>query len=183
PLGTIKFYHERKVNNVATSVQPGTLEWLKSARLEAGYASRGTAATAVHYSPETIGRHERGEVPVSPADVIRYSQAYGSPDILFRYCSQCPVGQFSGQKVKDRPLAESAMRLEVMVEDAQKIADILSRIAFDGIIDSTEQADFDKSIAFLRNLKITVDDMLLIGAKAKKNGPRTTGNRSHAIGY
>ena len=72
---------------------------------------------------------------------------------------------------------------EVMVEDAQKIADILSRIAFDGIIDSTEQADFDKAIAFLCNLKTTVDDMLLIGAKAKKNGPRTTGNRSHAIGY
>ena len=88
-----------------------------------------------------------------------------------------------GQNVNDRPLAESAMRLEVMVEDAQKIADRLTRIAFDGIIDPGEQEDFDKSIAFLRSLKITVDDMLLIGAKTKKNGPRTTGNRSHAIGY
>ena len=67
------------------------------------------------------------------------------------------------------------MRLEVMVEDAQKIADKLTRIAFDGIIDPSEQADFDKSIAFLRNLKITVDDMLLIGAKAKKNGPPPPG--------
>ena len=168
---------------MATSVQETTTEWLKSARLEAGYASRGTAATAVHYSPETIGRHERGEVPVSPADILRYSKAYGSPEILFRYCSQCPIGKQMGQNVNDRPLAESAMRLEVMVEDAQKIADRLTRIAFDGIIDPGEQEDFDKSIAFLRSLKITVDDMLLIGAKTKKNGPRTTGNRSHAIGY
>ena len=70
------------------------------------------------------------------------------------------------------------MRLEVMVEDAQSIADQLTRIAFDGIIDPTEQSDFDKAIVFLTSLKATVDDMLLIGAKAKKNGPRTTGNRS-----
>lgn len=75
------------------------------------------------------------------------------------------------------------MRLEVMVEDAQRIADKLTRIAFDGVIDASEQDDFDKSIIFLRNLKSTVDDMLLIGAKVKKNGPRTTGNRSNAIGY
>lgn len=163
---------------MATSVQTPTLGWLKSARLDAGFSSRGMAAAAVNYSPETIGRHERGEVPVSPDDALRYSQAYGSPDILLRYCSQCPIGQCSGQKCNDRPLAESAMRLEVMVEDAQSIADQLTRIAFDGIIDPTEQSDFDKAIVFLTSLKATVDDMLLIGAKAKKNGPRTTGNRS-----
>ena len=168
---------------MATSVQTPTPGWLKTARLDAGYSSRGMAAAVVNYSPETIGRHERGEVPVSPDDALRYSQAYGSPDILLRYCSQCPIGQCSGQKCNDRPLAESAMRLEVMVEDAQQIADKLTRIAFDGVIDASEQDDFDKSIIFLRNLKSTVDDMLLIGAKAKKNGPRTTGNRSNAIGY
>ena len=43
-------------------------EYLRQARLRAGCSSRGTATLKVPYSPETIGRHERGEVPVEPAD-------------------------------------------------------------------------------------------------------------------
>ena len=153
-------------------------KWLQSARLAAGYSSRGMAATVVNYSQETIGRHERREVPITPEDILLYAEAYKAPEILHRYCAECPVGQKIGIKCNDRPLAESAMRLEIMVEDAQAIADKLKRIAFDGVIDSTEEADFERAITFLNNLKATVDDMLLIGAQTKKNGPRTTGNRS-----
>lgn len=152
-------------------------KWLQSARLAAGFSSRGMAATYVNYSLETIGRHERGEVPIMPADILIYADVYNAPEILYRYCAECPVGQKIGIKCNDRPLAESAMRLEIMVEDAQVIADKLKRIAFDGVIDSTEEADFERAIAFLNRLKATVEDMLLIGAQ-KKNGSRTTGNRS-----
>ena len=35
--------------------------YLREARVKAGYVSRGTASIAVPYSPETIGRHERGD--------------------------------------------------------------------------------------------------------------------------
>lgn len=45
-------------------------EYLRQARLRAGCSSRGTATLKVPYSPETIGRHERGEVPVEPADAL-----------------------------------------------------------------------------------------------------------------
>ena len=46
--------------------------YLREARVKAGYVSRGTASIAVPYSPETIGRHERGEVDLTPADAVVY---------------------------------------------------------------------------------------------------------------
>ena len=49
-------------------------EYLRQARLRAGCSSRGTATLKVPYSPETIGRHERGEVPVEPAEALLYAR-------------------------------------------------------------------------------------------------------------
>ena len=50
--------------------------YLREARVKAGYVSRGTASIAVPYSPETIGRHERGEVDLTPADAVVYAERY-----------------------------------------------------------------------------------------------------------
>ena len=50
--------------------------YLREARVKAGYVSRGTASIAVPYSPETIGRHERGEVDLTPADAVVYAESY-----------------------------------------------------------------------------------------------------------
>ena len=48
-------------------------EYLREARVRAGYVSRGTATTAVPFSPETIGRHERGDIALEPEDAVTYS--------------------------------------------------------------------------------------------------------------
>ena len=48
--------------------------YLREARVRAGYVSRGTASTAVPFSPETIGRHERGDVDVEPEDIVTYAE-------------------------------------------------------------------------------------------------------------
>lgn len=61
---------------MATTAASATQSYLRDARLQAGYASRDTAAIKLNYSPETIGRHERGDVPVSPDDIIRYAEGY-----------------------------------------------------------------------------------------------------------
>ena len=58
--------------------------YLREARMRAGFVSRGTAATVVPYSPETIGRHERGDVEMEPEDALVYAERYQSPDILPR---------------------------------------------------------------------------------------------------
>ena len=70
---------------MATTAASTTQSYLRDARLQAGYASRDTAAIKLNYSPETIGRHERGNVPVSPDDIIRYAEGYQRPDIMLRY--------------------------------------------------------------------------------------------------
>ena len=56
--------------------------YLREARMRAGFVSRGTASTVVPYSPETIGRHERGDVEMEPEDALVYAECYQSPDIL-----------------------------------------------------------------------------------------------------
>ena len=84
----------------------------------------------VPYSPETIGRHERGEVDFAPADAVFYADGYQAPDILYRYCSDCPVGQKTGRKATDRPLPYATLRVRRMVEDAQAVTAGLPGFAF-----------------------------------------------------
>ena len=141
-------------------------EYLRAARLKAGCANRGTATLKVPFSPETIGRHERGEVPVEPADAVNYALGYGSPELLFRYCADCPVGRQTGKTATDRPLPFATLRVSRMIEDAQKVADRLEQIAFDGVIDDAEKEDFGKALNFLRQLEETISDMILLGVSA-----------------
>ena len=92
--------------------------YLREARMRAGFVSRGTASTVVPYSPETIGRHERGDVEMEPEDALVYAECYQSPDILPRYCATCPVGRAIGRTATDRPLALDFLRkLEESIND------------------------------------------------------------------
>lgn len=141
-------------------------EYLREARMKAGCANRGTATLKVPYSQETIGRHERGEVPVEPADAVVYAKGYQSPDILLRFCADCPVGRSTGRTVTDRPLPFATLRVSRMIDDAQKVADRLEEIAFDGVIDHAEQEDFANALNFLRKLEETITDMILLGMTA-----------------
>ena len=96
--------------------------YLREARVKAGYVSRGTASLAVPYSPETIGRHERGEVDLTPADAVVYAESYKSPDILLRYCATCPVGCKMGWTAADIPLPHATLRIRRLIVDAQAVA-------------------------------------------------------------
>ncbi len=140
--------------------------YLREARLRAGCANRGTATTRVPFSPETIGRHERGEVQINPADVVQYAKGYESPEMLYQYCADCPVGRQTGRTATDRPLPFATLRVSRMIDEAQKVADRLEQIAFDGVIDESEKEDFGKALVFLRQLEETISDMILLGVSA-----------------
>lgn len=160
---------------------PAAPDYLRKARLGAGYINRGAAGTQVPYSPETIGRHERGEVPITPSDAMQYAKAYGRPDIMMRYCSDCPIGRSTGRKTTDRPLPLATLRIKRMITDAQEVADRLEEIAFDGIIEDSEREDFETAILFLRQLDETINDMILLGMQTgtKKAASRGNGKRQH----
>lgn len=140
-------------------------EYLREARSRAGYANRVAASMAVPFSPETIGRHERGDVQITPEDAVLYSERYGSQAILVQYCADCPVGRITGKKATERPLPFATLMVRRMLKEAIAWADTLEEIAFDGVIDDTEREDFTKALAFLRELENTISDMLLIGSK------------------
>lgn len=121
------------MSNQVTSTTP---TYLREARLSAGYVSRETASIDLPYSPETIGRHERGEVTPSPDDITQYAQGYNRPDIMLRYCSDCPIGRKTGKTATDRDLPWAALRVSQRLRKAKEIADTLESIADDGIVDS-----------------------------------------------
>ena len=146
---------------MATTAASATQSYLRDARLQAGYASRDTAAIKLNYSPETIGRHERGDVPVSPDDIIRYAEGYQRPDIMFRYCASCPVGKKTGKTATDRDLPWAALRVSQRLRKAKEIADTLESIADDGIVDSYEREDFDRALEFLRSLEEIITDIAI----------------------
>lgn len=149
----------------------GPPEYLREARMAAGYVSRGTAAMAVPFSPETIGRHERGDVELRPEDAVTYADCYASPDIMMRYCASCPVGQRTGKRVTDRPLPMATLRVRRLIAEGQAVADRLEEIAFDGVIDQDEQRDFTEALAFLRRLEESISDIILIGLGNGKGRP------------
>lgn len=143
--------------------------------MKAGYVSRGTAATCVPFSPETIGRHERGDVDMTPEDVVVYAECYKSPDILPRYCAGCPVGQRMGRTATDRELPHATLRIRRLITEGQAVADRLEEIAFDGVIDANEKADFAEALEFLRKLEASINDIMLIGLESGRAAPGATG--------
>lgn len=150
--------------------------YLREARIRAGYANRETASTAVPFSPETIGRHERGDVEMEPEDIMVYAECYQSPDILPRYCATCPVGQATGRTATDRPLPHATLRVSRLLEDGQAVADRLEEIAFDGVISPDERQDFENVLSFLRKLEESINDIVLIGLGKGKTAPGATGS-------
>ena len=148
--------------------------YLREARVRAGYVSRGMASTAVPFSPETIGRHERGDVELEPEDAVVYADCYQSPDILPRYCATCPVGRRMGRKTNDLPLPYATLRISRLIQDGQDVADRLEQIAFDGVIDAAEREDFARVLAFLQQLEESINDIILIGLEKREAAPART---------
>ena len=155
-------------------------EYLREARVRAGYVSRGTATTAVPFSPETIGRHERGDIALEPEDAVTYADCYGSPDILPRYCAGCPVGRKMGKSATDRELPHATLRIRRLMAEGQAVANRLEEIAFDGVIDPSERNDFADALAFLRKLEESINDIMLIGLENGKAAPGATGAANKA---
>lgn len=121
---------------------------------------------AVPFSPETIGRHERGDVQITPEDAILYSERYGTKSILAQYCADCPVGRMTGRTATERPLPFAALRVRRMLSEGLQWAGRLEEIAFDGVIDETEREDFARALEYLRKLETTISDILLLGMNA-----------------
>jgi hypothetical protein len=152
--------------------------YLREARLAAGYSSRCDASMAVPYAPETLGRHERGETAIGPEDAVLYAECYNRPDILYRYCSECPVGQRIGVQTSDRDLPWAALRINQRLRKAKEVADTLEDIAEDGIVDETERPKFEAALAYLRELSCIITDILVWNYAQPRKHSASSGGRA-----
>jgi hypothetical protein len=119
----------------------------------------------VPYSPETIGRHERGDVALTPEDVIVYAQYYNRADILVRYCANCPVGIARGKQVTERDLPFATLRLVNRLRAAaQDVTSDFERIADSGGITECERDSFILAMQHIFELKDAIYDMELYAA-------------------
>lgn len=72
-------------NNLAISI--------REARKKRGYKTIYAAAMGVNYSPEVVGRHERGTIVPSVHQIICYADKYNAPELCRAFCDQCVVKQ------------------------------------------------------------------------------------------
>ena len=149
--------------------------YLKAARLEMGYTSREAASEVVPYTPESIGRHERGEISIGPEDAIVYANSYGRDDILMRYCARCPIGLVMGRQVLDRDLPMATLRLVRRLRGAaeETVAD-LEWMADDGVLDEQDQPKLESALNSLKELSATIEDFILYAATHGKGRPAQT---------
>lgn len=164
---------------MSTTTKKRPLEFLREARIAAGYVSRGTASTAVPFSPETIGRHERGDIEMEPEDAVTYAESYKRPEVLLHYCATCPVGPVGrklGKEARELELPHATLRIRRLIADGQDVADRLEEIAFDGVIDDSERVEFADALKFLRQLEQSIMDIILIGLENGKAAPGATGS-------
>ncbi|MDD3334132.1 MAG: helix-turn-helix transcriptional regulator [Eubacteriales bacterium] len=137
---------------------------LREARKAAGYCNAGQAAIQVSLSPETVGRHERGTAKLLPEDAIHYASIYGRPDILIRYCDDCPVHEalYGNTRIRDRDLPWNAMRISSRLRKSAYYAERLEAILDDGVIDDDELPELEDILSFLQDLDIARREMLAV---------------------
>lgn len=153
---------------------PTTCKWLREARRAKGYQNVGQAGLATHRSPEAVGRHERGDVPLQMADVIEYAQAYDSPTLLMAFCSECAIRQelFGAREQHFDSLPVTVIRMANRLRRAAAHADQLALIMDDGRVDTGEIPQLQVTLDFLQEMECVWRDLVTAcmrsGIRAKK---------------
>lgn len=161
---------------------------LREARKAAGYDNTGQAAVKVSRSPETVGRHERGDIPLSTEDAIQYAQAYGRPDIMLRFCDDCRIHKalYGEGRMCERDLPWCAMRTAARFRRCAAYGERLEAILDDGIVDSSELPELVEVFSFWQELGRAGREMLAacmsqgILKNAKEAAPAGTGATERA---
>lgn len=146
---------------MSNNTMPNTCTCLREARKAKGYQNFGQAGIATHRSPEVIGRHERGDVPLQMLDVIAYAEAYNSPLLLMTYCGECAIRQelFGTQEQHYESLPITAIRVSNRLRQAADHADQLAEIMDDGRVDRNEIPRLQSTLNFLQDMEYVWRDL------------------------
>lgn len=167
---------------MSLTVQSPFPSYLREARIEAGYTSRSTAQQAVPYAPETLGRLERGEVPVTPEAIVHLANGYRAPELLPAYCTQCPVGKELGRCAAQRDLLTASVRMSARIRRIEPLMNALCEIVEDGEIDQRESPQFQRILALTRETRAACEELELWEMSHKKGtAPTAMGTEPRTI--
>lgn len=140
-----------------TGAMPNTCTCLREARRAAGFQNFGQAGMATHHSPEVIGRHERGEVPLQMNDAIEYANAYGNPAILMSYCGECAIRRelYGDSDLTFVTLPMTTIRVSNRLRKASQYVDMLNEIIDDGSVAADEREGLQAVIDYLQEIETT----------------------------
>ena len=148
-------------------------EYLLQARIAAGYPSRELAEGAVPFAASTIGRHERGEIMIHPADALAYAKGYRAPDLPLVYCrTSCPIGCQLYGDLQERDLSMLTLRIGSRIKKALRQMDRLEEIAEDDHVDTAEREEFNSIVGQIRGLKEAVEEMELYALRLQNKKTR-----------
>jgi hypothetical protein len=150
----------------ATATKPPPI-CIADARKQAGYASRDAAANNIPFAPETLGRHERGEVIPAPEDILVYADSYNAPWLLGQYCAACPIGRRTGKQATPMPLPQVVLNMHYWAAQLTVAVQMLECIALDGIIGPDERAEFDACMVTLGRVSGCIDSLNQCGGQTK----------------
>lgn len=159
-----------------------SFECLMEARIAAGYPNRDLAEMAVPFAASTIGRHERGDMALQPADIVAYATGYHSSVLPMLYCRNiCPIGRQQYEVLQERELSLLTLRIGSRIKKTLRQMDRLEEIAEDDRVDPGERAEFDAIVSQIRGLREAVDEMELYALTLQnKKGRQPTANRTAA---
>lgn len=129
--------------------------------------SREGAAEVVCIERTRLANIEAGNINPHPEEVNLMADAYNAPELPNYFCShQCPLGNGRVDKLEPRSLEGAALKFDRLKRNIDQIAQDISDIAEDGKITADERDLFDSRIAQLRELKKSIDELILISEKS-----------------
>ena len=133
-------------------------DYLRKARLSAGYESRTAAAMDIPYPESTIGLHERGQAYVKPTDAITYAKHYDCPGILLHYCATCPIGKETGKQAVYRDLPHATLRFTRRLRMCADESLEFEKLADEGI---SHREGLEFMFSRLDELSVSINDLKL----------------------
>lgn len=142
---------------------------LEAAKYNDRLKSREGAAELLGYaSSSTISDWELGLTYPPPEAVLKMADLYNAPELMNHYCrSLCPLGH-DLPECKVRNLDRLTIEYFNAVEIVEKAKDALLSIALDGVVDSTEQEEFDQIIEDLSTIEKLAKEFRIYAKKNRK---------------
>lgn len=103
----------------------------KVAREQAGL-SQFEAAGRINVSTRALAYYEAKERPPAPDVVLKMSQVYRQPELIVRYCRECPIGQAYNYDILDnvdKTLTTVIAKLITELKEAIKAAEVLLELS------------------------------------------------------